>query len=206
MWAEVVEVARVEGVEATAHALRLAPARLAARMTAAGTAAGERGMPAEMGGGRVHRAGRRPPLAVAATCPIARPHPAEATFRQAGAILPATFRTSRAPQLDRGGGRCRVDSRPPSVGYSLVTTHGSGQLLTMRACDTVTQSSRHPLAGMATCLLSTKRSAIASVAPFGSDATTATRPLKRHIPAFSPAHHAHRLPPRHRRQAEIPIA
>lgn len=49
MWAEVVEVARVEGVEATARTLDLDPARLAARMTAAGTAAGE--MPAEMGGG-----------------------------------------------------------------------------------------------------------------------------------------------------------
>jgi hypothetical protein len=51
MWAEVVEVARVEGVEATARALHLDHARLAARMTAAGTAAGE--MPAEMGGGFV---------------------------------------------------------------------------------------------------------------------------------------------------------
>jgi hypothetical protein len=40
MWAEVVEVARVEGVEATARGLRLDRARLAARMTAAGAAAG----------------------------------------------------------------------------------------------------------------------------------------------------------------------
>jgi hypothetical protein len=51
MWAEVVEVAGVEGVEATARALHLDRARLAARMTAAGTAAGE--MPAEMVGGFV---------------------------------------------------------------------------------------------------------------------------------------------------------
>ena len=47
MWAEVVEVARVEGVEATARALHLDLARLAARMTAGGE------MPAEMGGGFV---------------------------------------------------------------------------------------------------------------------------------------------------------
>lgn len=40
MWAEVVEVARVEGVEATARALRLDRSRLAARMTAVGGAAG----------------------------------------------------------------------------------------------------------------------------------------------------------------------
>lgn len=40
MWAEVVEVARVDGVEATARVLRLDRARLAARMTAAGAAAG----------------------------------------------------------------------------------------------------------------------------------------------------------------------
>jgi hypothetical protein len=51
MWAQVVEVARVEGVEATAHALQLDPARLAARMTATGTASGE--MSAELGGGFV---------------------------------------------------------------------------------------------------------------------------------------------------------
>ncbi len=51
MWTEVVEVARVEGVEATARALHLDRARLAARMTAGGTAAGEK--PAEMGGGFV---------------------------------------------------------------------------------------------------------------------------------------------------------
>jgi hypothetical protein len=49
IWAEVVEVARVEGVEATARALRLDHARLAARMTAARAAAG--GEPAaEVGG------------------------------------------------------------------------------------------------------------------------------------------------------------
>lgn len=40
MWAEVVEVARVKGVEATARALRLDRSRLAARMTAAGVVAG----------------------------------------------------------------------------------------------------------------------------------------------------------------------
>ena len=40
MWAEVVEVAQLEGVEATARALHMDPARLAARMTAAETAAG----------------------------------------------------------------------------------------------------------------------------------------------------------------------
>ena len=51
MWTEVVEVARVEGVEATARALHLDPARLAARMTAEGTAVGEKA--AEMGGGFV---------------------------------------------------------------------------------------------------------------------------------------------------------
>ena len=51
MWAEVVEVARVEGVETTARALHLAPTRLTARMTAAGTAAGE--MVAEASGGFV---------------------------------------------------------------------------------------------------------------------------------------------------------
>jgi hypothetical protein len=51
MWAEVVEVARVEGVEATARALQLDPARLAARMTAAGTVAGETA--AEASGGFV---------------------------------------------------------------------------------------------------------------------------------------------------------
>ena len=51
MWAEVVEVAQVEGVEATARALQLDPARLAARMTGAGTASGE--MPAEASGGFV---------------------------------------------------------------------------------------------------------------------------------------------------------
>ena len=51
MWTEVVEVARVEGVEATARALHLDPTRLASRMTAAGTVVGEK--PAEMGGGFV---------------------------------------------------------------------------------------------------------------------------------------------------------
>jgi hypothetical protein len=51
MWTEVVEVARVEGVEATARALQLDPTRLAARMTAAGTVVGEK--PAEMGSGFV---------------------------------------------------------------------------------------------------------------------------------------------------------
>jgi hypothetical protein len=51
MWAEVVEIAQVEGVEATARALHLASTRLAARMTAAGTAPGE--MPAEVSGGFV---------------------------------------------------------------------------------------------------------------------------------------------------------
>src|SRR5882762_6439631 len=39
LWAEAVEAARVEGVEATARALRLDRSRLAARMTAAGVAA-----------------------------------------------------------------------------------------------------------------------------------------------------------------------
>ena len=53
MWAEVVEVARVEGVEATARALHLDPARLAVRMTAAGE------MPAETGGGFVELDGGR---------------------------------------------------------------------------------------------------------------------------------------------------
>jgi len=51
MWAEVVEVARVEGVEATAHALQLDTARLAARVTEAGAATGE--MATEAGGGFV---------------------------------------------------------------------------------------------------------------------------------------------------------
>ena len=51
MWTEVVEVARVEGVETTARALQLDPTRLVSRMTAAGTAVGEK--PAEMGGGFV---------------------------------------------------------------------------------------------------------------------------------------------------------
>ena len=51
MWAEVVEVAQVEGVEATARALQLDPARLAARMTGAGTASGE--MTAKASGGFV---------------------------------------------------------------------------------------------------------------------------------------------------------
>jgi hypothetical protein len=52
MWAEVVEVARIEGVEVTARALRLDRARLAARATAARAAAG--GEPAaEVGGGFV---------------------------------------------------------------------------------------------------------------------------------------------------------
>jgi hypothetical protein len=51
MWAEVVEVARVEGIEATARMLHLDHARLAARMTAAGTTGGE--APTEAGGGFV---------------------------------------------------------------------------------------------------------------------------------------------------------
>ena len=51
VWAEVIEIARVEGVEATARALHLDPVRLARRMTAAGTAAGQK--PAEMGDGFV---------------------------------------------------------------------------------------------------------------------------------------------------------
>lgn len=40
LWAEAVEVARIEGVEATARGLRLDRLRLAARMTRAGAAAG----------------------------------------------------------------------------------------------------------------------------------------------------------------------
>jgi hypothetical protein len=59
---------------------------------------------------------------------------------------------------------------------------------------------------MATCVLSTKRSAIASVAPFGSDAATAMAPLKRLITVLWPAHHAHRWPPPHQRRDQIPIA
>lgn len=60
MWAEVVEVARAEGVAVTARALHLAPTRLAARMTAVGTAAGEK--PAEIGDGFVELdAGRHGP-------------------------------------------------------------------------------------------------------------------------------------------------
>ena len=51
MWAEVVEVAQIEGVEATAHALQLDPARPTTRMTAAGTASGE--MAAEVSSGFV---------------------------------------------------------------------------------------------------------------------------------------------------------
>lgn len=52
IWAEVVEVARVEGVEATARALRLDHARLAARMTAARAVVGSEPAP-EVGGGFV---------------------------------------------------------------------------------------------------------------------------------------------------------
>lgn len=51
MWAEVIEVARVEGVEVTAQALQLDPARLAARLAGAGTATDE--IPGEVGGGFV---------------------------------------------------------------------------------------------------------------------------------------------------------
>jgi len=52
LWAEAVEVARIEGVEATARGLRLDQSRLAARMTPAGAAAG--GEPAgEVSGGFV---------------------------------------------------------------------------------------------------------------------------------------------------------
>ena len=51
MWAEVVEVARIEGVEVTARVLQLDPKRLAARLAGAGTTADE--MPGEMGGGFV---------------------------------------------------------------------------------------------------------------------------------------------------------
>jgi len=62
MWAEAVEVARVEGVEATARALRLDRGRLAARMTPAGAAGSE--MAGEVSGGFVEldagRLGLRP--------------------------------------------------------------------------------------------------------------------------------------------------
>jgi len=59
MWAEVVEVARVESVEATARALRLDRARLAARVTAAEAVAGSK-MAGAVGGGFVEiDAGRR---------------------------------------------------------------------------------------------------------------------------------------------------
>lgn len=52
LWAEAVEVARVEGVEATARGLRLDRSRLVARMTRAGAAGG--GEPAaEVGAGFV---------------------------------------------------------------------------------------------------------------------------------------------------------
>ena len=50
MWAEVVEVARVEGVEATARAA-LGPRAAGGAVTVAGTAAGE--MPTDAGGGFV---------------------------------------------------------------------------------------------------------------------------------------------------------
>lgn len=64
MWAEVVEVARIESVETTARVLQLDPARLAARMTGAGTAAGEmsdevRGGFVELDAGRLGLAPRR---------------------------------------------------------------------------------------------------------------------------------------------------
>lgn len=52
MWAEAVEAARVEGVEATARALRLDRSRLAARMTTAGVAADVEAS-GEVGGGFV---------------------------------------------------------------------------------------------------------------------------------------------------------
>jgi len=52
MWAEVVEVAQVEGVEATARALGLDRARLAARITATEVAAGGP-IAGEVGGGFV---------------------------------------------------------------------------------------------------------------------------------------------------------
>jgi hypothetical protein len=51
MWAEVVKVARVEGVEATARALQLDTTRLAARMATTGAVGFE--MPAEVDGGFV---------------------------------------------------------------------------------------------------------------------------------------------------------
>ena len=53
MWTEAVEVARVEGVEATARALGLDRARLTARLTAAGAAAAAGELAGEMGGGFV---------------------------------------------------------------------------------------------------------------------------------------------------------
>jgi hypothetical protein len=49
MWAEVVEVARVEGIDATARALRVDRARLSARVTEAGAAADGK-MAGEVGG------------------------------------------------------------------------------------------------------------------------------------------------------------
>jgi len=52
LWAEAVEAARVEGVEATARALRLDRSRLAARMTTAGVAADVEAS-GEVGGGFV---------------------------------------------------------------------------------------------------------------------------------------------------------
>jgi hypothetical protein len=52
MWAEVVEVARIEGTEATARALGLDRARLAARMPATEVAMG-RPSAGEVGGGFV---------------------------------------------------------------------------------------------------------------------------------------------------------
>lgn len=52
LWAEAVEAARVEGVEATARALRLDRSRLAARMTTAGVAVDVKAG-GEVGGGFV---------------------------------------------------------------------------------------------------------------------------------------------------------
>lgn len=57
---------------------------------------------------RLRRARQHPSSFADHRCPIARPHPAQASFRQAGAILSAAFRTGSA-LADRGGSRCRVD-------------------------------------------------------------------------------------------------
>src|SRR5437667_9488441 len=75
-------------------------------------------------------------------------------------------------------------SRARGIGGTLIFTPANGQLLTMHPRVTTANVKPPPMVALDTCVLSAKRDAIASVAPFSCDATTAPAPLLRLLAGY----------------------